>query len=236
MATEEMIICEECGVPNRPGSPFCRACGSALNCSGAGGRESRGEESARVLILKEKTTGRELRADSPGAVIGRDEKFGREIFAGNLKVSSPHCRIFLDGDKWKVSEFKEHPSCNRTYIIRRQGERPIRVHDTPLPLFDLSELYVADICFEVRIPRPYPKDNDAQQKTPPETGAEQNAQAEERAEENKPCEPVTYEIVCPVCGTAFPVSGPDERIAECKSCPDPFDRREIARVRPTPKR
>lgn len=58
--------------------------------------------------------------------------------------------------------------------------------------------------------------------------------ASEADEEQTPPQQVGWVIRCPVCGAAYPATGPDTRIDVCPSCFDPLDASKIAHCAPQP--
>ena len=197
----------------------------------------------RVLGLLDLRTNALVVVPAPGGVVGRAGDFEPDAFSS--RVSGVHAVLNCDDEgRWTI----EHVGRNGSSVERGGSWVPLRTGQ-PQPLFGGELLKLADMVFRVSV-----ADGAAGEackgveseavgrgcqeegliaesnSTSVEGGASinQNVEGAENAEESA----TMWSVRCPVCGTEHPVEGPQDRVAQCVFCQDPFDRIRIARVLP----
>lgn len=227
-----------CGFANDDSRQTCLACGNALPtaeveeragsvgsfresglsaaCGLNGAEESCGAEEplrkqvgGRALGLVDLRTNALVAVPAPGGVLGRAGDFEPDAFSP--RVSGVHAVLACDDEgRWTI----EHMGRNGSSVERGGSWVPLRTGQ-PQPLFGGELLKLADMVFRVSV-------------------ADGAAEEEDEAatSENAVKAATMWSVRCPVCGTEHPVDGPQDRVAQCAFCQDPFDKVRIARVIP----
>lgn len=209
-----MRLCS-CGFANADDAVACTACGATL---GAG---------APALFLEDLRSGTVVAVTPPGGVLGRAGDFEPDLFSP--RVSGVHAVAVVSAEgRWTI----EHVGRNES-SVERAGVWSVLRTGAPQPLFGGETLKLADMVFRVRVEEAASRGVPCESGTPCPascpTAPAANAEGAEGGEQG-----ATWSVRCPVCGTEHEVAGPDERVAACTFCSDPFDRQQIARVAARP--
>ncbi len=199
-----------------------------LSCKQGGGR---------ALGLLDLRTNALIAVPAPGGVLGRAGDFEPDAFSP--RVSGVHAVLTCDDEgRWAI----EHVGRNGSSVERGGSWVPLRTGQ-PQPLFGGELLRLADMVFRVSVVDGAAEEacagaelgaegSDAQEEGPVSESASMPAEGEAPTSENAEEAAMVWSVRCPVCGTEHPVDGPQDRVAQCVFCQDPFDRVRIARTLP----
>ena len=178
-----------------------------------------------VLTLTEIRKKLELKVTQDVIISRNESELAPELFSQDEYISNPHCRIFYEGDTWKIEDFGSYNKTEVNFVALTPTFSVV--------LHDGNYIRLADLLFKVTIQS---TNNAFAGKDVPESKneAKQTAEGESSSEQACTDNPVVWAVRCPVCGTCYQVSGPNERMKQCPGyCRnDDIDRYEIASSAP----
>ncbi len=241
-----------CGFINDDATRACLACGSPSPAPA---------ETPGSLVLVNMSTRQRIEVKRPGGIIGRAGDFEPDSFSPRVSrmhlVAEAH-----DGKPWTLEFIGRHKTeldaagvwapMERDMPREVVGGEKLRMADMLFRIEVLPENAAPAFptgCIPEPLPceeSPHPAQDNACDASPCaedacDDGLEETSDAyeardepDDRADDDDGPRQIGWVVRCPVCGTAYPVQGPEDRIAACSACFDPMDAREIARCAPQP--